>query len=64
MKTDDHVRYGNGKKVHLLNKSKTSGFAGLQCDSGLFGIALKGWPLFPTTDPVTCKKCLKKMEGK
>lgn len=56
------MRYGKGKKVHLLNRNTDSMFAGLQCDSGLFGFPYKRGLFHPTTDPVDCKKCLKLLE--
>lgn len=74
MKTGDHVRYRrpgshNKGKVHFLKTKETRWTIFAQCDRGLWDVVVPNRPpsLFarfhPTTDPVTCKKCLRKMEG-
>lgn len=66
MKSGNHVRYDNGKKVHFLVVDEKYVWA--KCDSGLWNPTSNKFtcqPLFhPTTDPIDCKKCLKFLKGK
>lgn len=58
MKTGDHVRYGKGKKVHLVAEATDVFFARLHCQRDFKEAII--YTFHPTSSPVTCKKCLKK----
>lgn len=65
MKPGDRVRVSINKvssrlKVHLVERSPLS-FGGITTTCGMFYTARY---IHPTTDPVTCKTCLRARRGK
>jgi len=64
MKPGDRVRIGKGKKVHMVKGYVREDYEAISfCGEWVAGFPYRNY-FKPTTDPVTCKTCLRAGRGK